>query len=62
MSVQTKRTAQSPLSGDEDDLKRRNIMVDLPVPISLDDISEGEGEEAALESNSGLNAVLEEDI
>lgn len=44
MSESNKRPAQSPLSGDEDDLKRRIIMEDPPILISLDEISEDEDE------------------
>lgn len=44
MAESNKRPAQSPLSGDEDDLKRRIIMVDPPVLVSLEETSEEEDE------------------
>lgn len=44
MSASNKRNAQSPLSGDEDDIKRRIIMEDSPILVSLDEISEEENE------------------
>lgn len=44
MADSNKRQAQSPLSGDEDDLKRRIIMEDPPTLVSLDEISEDESE------------------
>lgn len=45
-----KREAPSPLSGDEEDLKRRFIQEDEPAFISLDDVSE-EGDDAEGESD-----------
>lgn len=42
MSTSKKREAQSPLLGEDDDLKRRNIEGEIPVLISLDEISENE--------------------
>lgn len=60
MAATKKRQAQSPLQGEEDDLKRRNIMEDVPVLISLDELSENGDEEASLGENSELATLLEE--
>lgn len=61
MSGSNKRTAQSPLSGDEEDLKRRYIMEDPPTLTSLEEIPEGEDSESASNEGSALSALLEED-
>lgn len=55
MSESNKRHAQSPLSGDEDDLKRRIIMDDSPILVSLADISEEDNEST---ENSELGKLL----
>lgn len=61
MSETNKRQAQSPLSGDEDDVKRRIIMVDVPSLISLDEISDNEEKETTPGEGAELYAILEED-
>lgn len=53
-----KRDAQSPLSGDEDDVKRRFIEDNKPVLVSLDDIVEEDGTAA---EDSELVALLKHD-
>lgn len=60
MSESNKRQAQSPLAGDEDYLKRRIIMEDLPLVISLDDTC---NEETAPLPDGGaeLASILEND-
>lgn len=54
MAETNKRQAQSPLSGDEDDIKRRILMEDSPILVSLDEISE---EERESESTVGTELI-----
>lgn len=58
MAESNKRQAQSPLSGDEDDLKRRIIMEDPPILVSLDETSE---EEIESSGSTELIALLQND-
>lgn len=55
MAESNKRQAQSPLSGDEEDLKRRIIMEDPPILIRLDETSEEENE---LDKPTELKALI----
>lgn len=50
-----KREAQSPLSGDDEDLKRRIIGENAPVLVSLEDINEGD---ESTEAESELTNIL----
>lgn len=59
MSAPNKRPAQSPLSGEEESLKRRIIMDDIPTPISLDDLPDSD--EGELDGGSELSAFLKTD-
>lgn len=61
LSNTKKRDAQSPLSGDEEDLKRRVIGDDFPVLVTLDDIDE-EGDQPEAESGLALLLKQEEEI
>lgn len=61
MSGPSKRQAQSLLSGDEDNLKRRIIMENVPNFISLDEVSDGEAAECAPDKSLELAAILEGD-
>lgn len=53
-----KRDAQSPLAGDEEDLKRRIIEQDAPILVNLDDISDGE---ETSDTESDLTAFLRQE-
>lgn len=60
MSVQNKRQAQSPLQGEDECLKQcRNIMEDVPTPISLNELPEIE--EGDSDGRSDLCAILKGD-
>lgn len=63
MSGSNKRQAQSPLSGDDEDVKRRIIMEDTLTIISLDELSGGEGgEESDTNGGSELAAIQGKDL
>lgn len=59
MSGPNKRKPQSPLSGDEDGLKRRIIMEDAPALISLDELPESD--EGETNGGTELSAILKDD-
>lgn len=59
MSGSNKRQAQSPLSGDEEDLKRRIIMEEAPILVTLDETFDSECKDATANGDSELLAILE---
>lgn len=62
MSESIKRLATSPLSGDEEDLKRRIIMEEAPILITLDEVTGDEEQDDSLNVGSAeLSAVLQGD-
>lgn len=63
MSGSNKRQAQSPLSGEDEDVKRRIIMEETPILISLDETTEDEeGGEGEINGGLELSAMLEKDL
>lgn len=52
-----KRDAQSPLAGDDEDLKRRNIDDEPPLLIALDELSDSDSQS---ESDSNLKGVIKD--
>lgn len=59
MSGNNKRHAQSPLSGDEEDLKSRIIMEEVPNLVALDELPDSEDQATADNGGSALLAILE---
>lgn len=61
MSGSNKRQAQSPLAGEDEDVKRR-IIVEEPILIALDEPEGEEGEECDVNGASELSVILEKDL